>query len=313
MMRKTLTLLFSLLLTFVGLFADLRPHFKKVENKSGAHFMRNVDFIYMINLDERPEKWRLSNERLAPFGIYPCRFSAVNGWQLSLQDIQEVGLKFSPEMEGGFMSTRYLVTGNFEPHHELLEHYGETYFCHCMSRGAIGIVLSHLSVLQDAYDSGYETIWVMEDDIDVIQDPKILSALIDELDYIVGYGSWDVLFTDRDIRDANGHPKACYWAARRPDYGFFAQRNDYALKRPISSRIYQIGSRWGAHSMILRRSGVKKILKYFQAHKIYFPYDMDLIFPPTIRLFATTEDVVSNDPQALSDNGGANYLNKQLL
>lgn len=31
-------------------------------------------------------------------------------------------------------------------------------------------MLSHLSVLKDALDSGYETIWVMEDDIHIIQD-----------------------------------------------------------------------------------------------------------------------------------------------
>jgi acetolactate synthase-1/2/3 large subunit len=35
--------------------------------------------------------------------------------------------------------------------------------------GAIGIALSHLSILQDAYDSGYETVWVMEDDVDIMQ------------------------------------------------------------------------------------------------------------------------------------------------
>ena len=32
----------------------------------------------------------------------------------------------------------------------------KTYFTLGMSRGAIGIILSHLSILQDAYDSGYK-------------------------------------------------------------------------------------------------------------------------------------------------------------
>ncbi|MFI5334690.1 MAG: hypothetical protein ACHQT8_05960 [Chlamydiales bacterium] len=32
-------------------------------------------------------------------------------------------------------------------------------------------MLSHLSILQDAFDSGYETIWVMEDDIEVVRNP----------------------------------------------------------------------------------------------------------------------------------------------
>jgi hypothetical protein len=35
---------------------------------------------------------------------------------------------------------------------------------------------------------------------------------------------------------------------------------------------------------------------------------MEYILPTGIKLFAVTEDVVSNLPKALSDNGGPNYL-----
>ena len=90
-----------------------------------------------------------------------------------------------PGMKIDHMGTCYLLDDS-GPQHEMVQQLGRTYFCHCMSRGAIGIVLSHLSVLQDAYDSGYETIWVIEDDIQVIQDPRLLSSLIDELDATVG-------------------------------------------------------------------------------------------------------------------------------
>ena len=184
--------------------------------------------------------------------------SAVNGWELTLEDINDVGLKFSPEMEGGFMGTSYHLNGNFfEPGHELIQNYGQAYFCHCMSRGAIGCALSHLSVLQNAYDSGHETIWVIEDDVYVIKNPNILSDLIDKLDAVVGKGHWDVLFTDRDIRDANGYHKACYWAAKRPDFIAFAKANDYGRRTVVSPDFCKIGARWGAHSMIIRRSGIK--------------------------------------------------------
>ena len=82
-----------------------------------------------------------------------------------------------------------------------------------MSRGEIGIALSHLSVLQDAYDSGYETIWVMEDDIKIVSDPNMLSELIGELDVLLGKGNWDILFTDQDIRNA----KAKYFPSNSTD------------------------------------------------------------------------------------------------
>ena len=292
------------------LLADLEDHLKKIDFSSPSHAMRNIDFICMINLEQRPEKWKMSIDQLSPYGILPFRFPAVNGWELSLETINDVGLKFSPEMTLGIQGTSYLIGGNFEPQHALIQNYGQTYFCHCMSRGAIGIALSHISVLQNAYDAGHETIWVMEDDIDLKADPRVLSDLIDRLDQLVGKGNWDILFTDRDIRDSDGRHKACYWAAIRPDFAAFTHRNDYYTRSTISDDFQKIGARWGAHSMIVRRSGMKKLLQFFKAHQIFFPYDMDFILPTGIQLYSVLEDVVSNSPKAPSDNGGANYANK---
>ncbi len=176
--------------------------------------MRNIDYIYIINLDQRPEKFEKCIAQLYPYGIYPYRFSAVNGWELSIETINDLGVKFEPGMQGDFMGTSYLPRSNFKPHHEKIQNYNQTYFCHCMSRGAIGIVLSHLSILQDAYDSGYETIWVMEDDIEVIRDPHELSDLIERLDRKVGEDNWDILFTDRDTRQGGASPRI--WLGSRP-------------------------------------------------------------------------------------------------
>ena len=39
-----------------GLFAKLEDHLKKIIDKGEGHQIRNVDFIYLINLDKRPEK-----------------------------------------------------------------------------------------------------------------------------------------------------------------------------------------------------------------------------------------------------------------
>ena len=307
-MKKQLAVLLACV---ASLSADLEDHFKKVFNPSPLYSMREIDFIYLINLDQRPEKCRVSLEQLARFGVYPYRFSAVNGWELSLDALNEIGLTYSIEMEGGFLGTCYLDE-DFQPTHEVIQNYGQNYFCHCMSRGAIGIVLSHLSVLQDAWDRGYETIWVMEDDIDVIQDPRLISEKIAALDALVGRGNWDVLFTDRDIKDANGNYATTYWAGRRPDYIGFST-NDFAKKEKVGPGFYQIGARSGATSMILRRSGIEKLLRYFKAHQIFFPYDMEYIFPRGIKLYTVEEDIVSNLPKAASDNGGPNYLSSRDL
>lgn len=266
-----------------------------------------VDFIYMINLDQRPEKWARSKAQLESFGIVPYRFSAVNGWELSLEDLQEVGVVFSPEMTRGLMGTCYPVGGNFEPSHERLQVLGRTYFSHCMARGTVGIALSHISVLADAYASGYEVIWVMEDDIEVIRDPQMMSEWIERLDAQVGRKGWDVLFTDRDIRDANGNYYRTWWAGRRPDY---ESTNRFEMKDEVGDFLH-VGARCGAHSMIVNRSGIVKLLRYFLAHQIFLPYDMEYILPRGIQLYTVSEDVVSNQPRAPSDNGAPNYLRLQ--
>ena len=298
------------LLCINALSADLQTHLKPALDKTDGHSMRNIDFIYMINLDQRPEKWESSIHQLIPYGVSPYRFSAVNGWELSLEAINDVGLKFTPYMEGGFMGTSYHLDEDFAPSHEVIQNYGQAYFCHCMARGTIGIVLSHVSVLKDAYDSGYETIWVMEDDIYVKKDPTLIPDLIDGLDLSVGSDNWDILFTDRDILDQEGNHKSTIWAARRPDYAEFFPKNNFAENKIVSRDFRKIGARYGATSMIVRRSGMKKLLQFYAAHDIFLPYDLDFIYPRNIKLYTVLEDVVSNLPKALSDNGSPFYLNK---
>ncbi len=307
-MNKYLWLFFFF---FSSLYADLEDHFKKIVNKSSCYSWKNIDFIYMINLDQRPEKFKMSVEQLIPYGIYPYRFPAVNGWELSLEAINEVGVKFSPEMEGGFMATSYHLHGDGKPSHEILQNYGQTYFVHCLPRGAIGCSLSHLSILQDAYDSGYETIWIMEDDIQVMRDPRILPDLIEKLDHLVGPDKWDILFTDRDFRNSGGAYAPAYGAAKRPDYAFFQYANDYSFKVDVSSEFRRIANRYGTASMIIRRSGMKKLLQFFKAHHIYLPYDMDLIYARGLQIYTVSEDVVSNLANAISDVGGPFYLEKK--
>jgi GR25 family glycosyltransferase involved in LPS biosynthesis len=290
--------------------ANVQDYLKKAKDKSGFHNMRNIDFIYMINLDQRPEKFEKSAKQLACYGIYPYRFSAVNGWELSLEAINDLGVKFAPGMKGGFMGTSYLPNGNFTPHHEIIQNYGQTYFSHCMSRGAIGIVLSHLSILQDAYDSGYETIWIMEDDILVVEDPRLISDLIGRLDKIVGKENWDIFFTDRDTFNNNGENVPCTTAARRLNFEL-QNKKRFKERYKVDRNLRYLGARYGAYSMIVRRSGMKKILNFIKKHNIFLPYDMDFYLPEDIHMYSVLSDIVTAQTKAASDNGAPNYLNKE--
>lgn len=285
----------------------VQEYFKPAPDKEAGHNMRNIDFIYTINLDRRPEKFAHCVSELSPYGITPYRFSAVNGWELSLEDLNSLGVEFAPWMKKNIMGTCYPVDGDGTPIHSLISVVGKKYFSHCMSRGAIGIVLSHLSVLQDAYDAGYETIWVMEDDIKVIKDPHLISELIDKLDALTGKKGWDILFTDQDTKNRLGEYVPCRGHAQRPN--FSPTNPSRFLEEPVvvSPDFKMINARFGAYSMIVRRAGMKKILDFIKLYKVFLPYDMEFYLPNKMRLYCVTDDVVSTLPDALSDNGQQGY------
>lgn len=293
--------------------SDLKDHYKPALNKGNNHSIKNIDFIYMINLDQRPEKFEMSKAQLMRYGVNPYRFSAVNGWELSLATILDVGFKFSPGMDPIFGTTYVEVDGKIIPSHEPICEPGKTYFCHCMAQGPIGICLSHLSILQDAWDSGYETIWVMEDDVDVIGNPHQASTLIEQLDQLLGKENWDILFTDYDAKVGENKYVPCGGVAKRPDMDNRKEERSsdkYQNKKHIHKNFHLMPTRFGAYSMIIRRSGIKKLLDFWNEHKIFLPYDMDNAFPKGIKRFGLTFDLVSHKIDALSDNGAPFYLNK---
>jgi len=299
------------LMMALNLHSNIRDHLKKAENKSEvpSHQIPNIDFIYMINLDQRPEKFAASMEQLIPYDIYPYRFSAVNGWELTLEAINDVGVKFQPWMPNDLMGTTYLIEGQGEPVHEIMQHPEYTYFCHCMAKGTVGIFLSHLSILQDAYDSGYETIWIMEDDIYIRKDPHNLSDVIERLDELKGKDGWDILFTDQDTRGQDGQYVPCTGFARRPN---LAPNNAHMAERVvIGPDLRSIGARYGAYSMIVRRSGMKKILDFVNNYDVFLPYDMEWQNVSDLHMFTVLEDIVTTVHNAPSDNGAPFYKQKE--
>lgn len=288
------------------LFGELKEYYKKIIDKSTyiTSTIKNIDFIYVINLDQRPEKFSHTLDELAPFGIIPYRFSAINGWEMSVEDINEVGIKYETWMKKNLLANYYSFEDD-QYHHEIMQMEGRTYFAHGMSKGAIAIVLSHLSILKDAYDSGYETIWVMEDDIDVIKDPHLISNYIEKLDQLIGRKNWDFLFTDKDTKDQKGDYVPCWACAEKPNFNpidpyKFLERID------ISPDFRKIGARYGAYSMIVSRSGMKKMLDFLK-DGVFLPYDIEYAMPNNINMYNIREDIVSTLPNAPTDNGFPYY------
>jgi GR25 family glycosyltransferase involved in LPS biosynthesis len=264
----------------------------------------------MINLDQRPEKFAKSLEQLSPYGINPFRFSAVNGWELTLADIEDVSLKFQPGMQTGIMGTSYKLDDGLVPVHSMIDTVGKSYLCHGASRGVVGIVLSHMSILKDALDSGYDTIWVMEDDIEVMQNPNQLSDLINKLDKKIGRENWDILFTDPDTRDPNGNYIPARGHVKRPN---FIPKNpqQYHVYEPVDELFIRCGARFGAYSMIIRKSGLEKIYNFIKDYSVFSAYDMDYYLPDEIKIYCLKTALVASDLLSITDNALPSYLNKK--
>ncbi len=313
---KILNLLIFILIQNTIITADLTQYFKKptTQDKANNHSMPGIDFIYMINLDQRPERFEGCTKQLSPYNIHPYRFSAVNGWELSLETINELGVKYhhsyTKNIPKNLWGTYYVVGSKEAKQHEIMQTENRTYFCHCTTPGTIGIALSHLSVLHDAYESNHNRIWVMEDDITVKQNPHLISTMIDKLDHLVGKDGWDIFFTDKDIIDNNFKYVPCFSFAPRPNF-IPPHQERFAQRTQASPEFMKIGARYGAHSMIIQRHAVKKLLDFFNQYNLFLPYDMDMFMPDNMNNYCITDCIVSNTPGASSDNGAPRYKENQ--
>lgn len=293
---KMLTL--TLVIFFSNCHAGIEDHYRKLENKLGSCGMENVDYIYLINLDLRPERWVNCLNQLLPYGIFPERFPGIYGWSLSPSVLNDMALQFQHGMWTGVEAVMHFpLDGDGTPQWVYLSgaFYGKGCFSGWSVKGSFGCTLSHLSVLKDAYDSGYNTIWVMEDDIAIYEDPHQLTHLIQELDALVGPDGWDVLYTDYNLmvvdktKDIRSQIPGLYWRPDMPylDVLFLAEHQD------AGEKFMKIGSRMRNHSMIYRRCGIEKILKFYQTHNTFLAYDNEIALIPGIRLYTLKNHIVS--------------------
>jgi len=247
--------------------AELKP----CENKGKSHSIAGIDFIYMVNLAVRPMRWQRSIDQLMPYGINPYRFDAINGWDINPSQYERLGCPhLHPSMNGG----------------------------------KVGCLLSFLSIISDAYYSGYETIWYMEDDIEVVEDPRQISDLVRQLDEIVD--DWDILYTDMEDKHNDGERVPALAICPRPLVPI-APLEFYLRRIPVNETFVEIGMRYATYSMIIRRSGLKKILHYFTKYRPYLPIDLELPFVPGLKQVVLTKDVVST----LAPNSDTNFHYKE--
>jgi GR25 family glycosyltransferase involved in LPS biosynthesis len=166
----------------------------------------------------------------------------------------------------------------------------------------MGCTLTHLSIVHDAWHAGYQTIWVLEDDITVKDDPRLLADFVDKLD---SYTEWDVLYTDcEDLfspKNVNIHYGGRTWM--RPDRPITKALSEWAL---VGEDFLKIAGRSQAHSYLLRRSGMQKILEFVMSQGLFLPFDFELASVPDIRLYNLRHDIVHGNERDSSDTYKSN-------
>ncbi len=233
-------------------------YLKPIDQPEKRPGMEPIDCVYVINLDERPEKWERMQKLLAERGIEPTRVSAINGWNLSQDVLRDV---MGPSQNR-------------------------------LSPGAIGCYLSHFSVYKDALERSYKLIWVLEDDADFIEDIRQIPDFLERLAKIDP--KWDIFYTDVDCRDDCGFYFPFVVERNPRPERLLMPLGWYSLKMLAGDGIFRIHGRYGATSMLISRHGLEKIVDYLSHTYIATAIDCDLHFVPRIHEYVPTKEIVTN-------------------
>jgi len=272
-------------------------------DKTGIeHFqIKNIDFIYVINLDRRPERWIRSQKALNAYGINPYRLLAYDGKKLTKEMIHALCVPLNDEQIKWLNPSIYLEkTHKLVKYKQLKEsnilvNRSEAIFTNQNSLGAMGCTYSHLAILKDAIDSNYENILVLEDDFIIKKDPHLISDLIDEANQEIGYGNWDILFLDNwhEIKAGN-YPVLKRYTYSYPNFDPM-DRNIMAYSIPRSTSLNSILARFGTYSMVISKIGAKKIFSQFQKNKVFHPIDVELFKINILNMFEVKEHYIKVD------------------
>lgn len=271
-------------------------HFKPIPNKNLARQVDKIDFIYLINLDRRPDRWNRCVQQFAPHQILPHRVSGINGWEYTQEVFNDIAMTMSAGMKYDWPVNYRFVPGGTRG--EVFDPSLEKSCLHSSApAGGMGGCMAHLSILNDGYESGYETIWVMEDDITVNGNPHQLAGYVERLSQLA---SWDVLYTDDDDYFVPANVRAHFGGSTfmRPSLPITEKTIE---RKAVGDDFYKIGGRTQAHSYLVSRSGMKKIIDHVKTHKLFLPYDTELPCIEDIQLYNLRYDLVHGRDRKYSD------------
>lgn len=239
---------------------DLIHFLRPIQLENTSSGLKGIDCIYVINLDERPNRWDYTKQVFSEQKLTPNRVSAVNGWKIPTDRILS------------------LLDGDASP----LMNAGK------LMKGAIGCLLSHVSVYKHALEQGFTTVWICEDDLVFKQKAKKLSVLVNKLTTLDP--DWDILYTDH-------FGQKPYTQKHRS-----TQLPYQEISYPLGKDFLRIHGRLNTHSILFSKKGLAKVYDYFTHVHLWAPIDLDIHNVPNLREYSVKKDVVTsiNDSSVLA-------------
>jgi hypothetical protein len=189
----------------------------KRKNKS-AHNMPGIDFIYVI-ANKKCHRFNGLMRSFSRYGINPYRFTAFESKDISFNTMFRACIHGSRRYSG-FEANRLIVRGGkFVLDKRKMSSAKEGYVNRAMSIKCISRALSHISIIKDAIDSGYEHIWIMDSGTELRRNPHDLSIYVAKANEEIP--DWTSLYTDYSERDQADQLKPLTKFYLRPDVDFY--------------------------------------------------------------------------------------------
>lgn len=269
---------------------EIESSYRKALHKRNFHYISGVDYIYVINAKKDLTKFRELKKQFGKYDIVPYRFNALEASKLTYKDISNVGLR--PTKVFGYDALQVKRSGKnwILSLHQMLD-INCAYFNEAIKIEEISRNIDFLSVIYDAYKSKYKTVWIMEDDAEILMDPNIITGYLVQMK--MKHPNWDILYTDVDSRNTEDPYYTDYFYPLRPDVRF-EHVEVYEDRATASYPISKVGLRHGSCSFILNRKAMKKILDYYHKNRFFIPFSVEVQMIPNLKLYCLKDEVVTN-------------------
>ena len=194
----------------------------KGKNKE-SHSMAGIDFIYVVTA-KKCHRFNDLKGRFLRYGINPYRFTAFQSKDISFDTMFRTCVHGSRRYKRIKSNKLSMHRGKPVLNKRKMSSAKAGYIHRNMSIKALSRTLSHLSIIRDAYVSGYETIWIMDSATELRCDPTILSTYISRANNEIP--DWTSLYTDYSERDKGDNIEPLGHFFGRPDFEFL-EPDDY--------------------------------------------------------------------------------------